>query len=168
MDGREPACVQLPPAAADLLLLGDLTGRYAVGSYSKLASDGRRLVLRAERQGAAEHGHRITAAIACDVARIGGTVDHLRRLLLHPEHEGAGHARNIALPSGQSRALDYIRRVWAGASETVSTTRTLHSRHDAVRGSRRAARHDPRPPAWRRTCDAATPARSSAESRPAR
>jgi hypothetical protein len=121
----------LPSAAADLVLLGDLTGRYAPGSYSRLASDGRSLVLREERQGAAEHGHRITAAIACHVARIGGTVDHLTQLLLHPDHEGGRHARNIALRSGQSRALDYIRRVWASASEAVSTTRALNSRHDA-------------------------------------
>lgn len=121
----------LPSAAADLVLLGDLTGRYATGSYSRLASDGRSLVLRTDRQGAAEHGHRITAAIACHVARIGGTVDHLTRLLLHPDHEGGRHARNIALRSGQSRALDYIRRVWASASEAVSTTRALDSRHDA-------------------------------------
>ncbi|WP_329544369.1 MarR family winged helix-turn-helix transcriptional regulator [Streptomyces sp. NBC_01356] len=121
----------LPSAAADLVLLGDLTGRYAAGSYSRLASDGRSLVLRTDHQGAAEHGHRITAAIACHVARIGGTVDHLTQLLLHPDHEGGRHARNIALRSGQSRALDYIRRVWAGASEAVSTTRALNSRHDA-------------------------------------
>ncbi|MGW3130651.1 helix-turn-helix domain-containing protein, partial [Streptomyces sp. NPDC001123] len=52
-------------------------------------------------------------------------------LLLHPEHEGGRHARTIALRSGQSRALDYIRRVWASASATVSTTLTLGSRHDA-------------------------------------
>lgn len=121
-----------PSAAADLVLLGDLTGRYATGSYSRLASDGRSLVLRTDRQGAAEHGHRITAAIAaCHVARLGGTVDHLTRLLLHPDHEGGRHARHIALRSGQSRALDYIRRVWASASEAVSTTRALDSRHDA-------------------------------------
>ncbi|MGW4670230.1 hypothetical protein [Streptomyces sp. NPDC004324] len=79
---------QLPTAAADLILLGDLTGRYAAGSYSKLASDGRTLVLRADRQGAAEHGHRITAAIACHVARASGTADELTRLLLYPDHEG--------------------------------------------------------------------------------
>lgn len=121
----------LPSAAADLVLLGDLTGRYATGSYSRLASDGRSLALREERQGAAEHGHRITAAIACHVAPIGGTVDHLTQLLLHPDHEGGRHAHNIALRSGQSRALDYIRRVWASASEAVSTTRALDSRHDA-------------------------------------
>ncbi|MEU9247284.1 MarR family transcriptional regulator [Streptomyces sp. NPDC048385] len=122
---------QLPPAAADLVLLGDLTGRYATGSYSKLGSDGRSLVLRADRQGAAEHGHRITAAIACHVARAGGTVDQLTQLLLHPEHEGGRHARHIALRSGQSRALDYIRRVWASSSAAVGTTLALGSRHDA-------------------------------------
>ncbi len=121
----------LPSAAADLVLLGDLTGRYAAGSYSRLASDGRSLALRTDHQGAAEHGHRITAAIACHVARTGGTFDHLTQLLLHPDHEGGRHARNIALRSGPSRALDYIRRVWASASETVSTSRTLGSRHDA-------------------------------------
>ncbi|MFD3314227.1 transcriptional regulator [Streptomyces sp. NPDC058694] len=121
----------LPPVVSDLVLLGDLTGRYAAGSYSRLASDGRSLVLRTDHQGAAEHGHRITAAIACHVARAGGTVDHLTQLLLHPDHEGGRHARNIAVRSGQSRALDYIRRVWSSASETVSTSRTLSSRHDA-------------------------------------
>ncbi|SEQ88538.1 hypothetical protein SAMN04487983_100911 [Streptomyces sp. yr375] len=119
---------QLPTAAADLILLGDLTGRYAAGSYSKLASDGQTLVLRADRQGAAEHGHRITAAIACHVARAGGTVDQLTRLLLHPDHEGGRHARHIVLRSGQARALDYIRRVWTSASAAVSSTRLMESR----------------------------------------
>lgn len=121
----------LPSTAADLILLGDLTGRYATGSYSRLASDRRTVILRCDRQGAAEHGHRITAAIACHVARAGGSIDQLTRLLLHPEHEGGRHARTIALRSGQSRALDYIRRVWASASATVSTTLTLGSRQDA-------------------------------------
>ncbi|MFM9655457.1 helix-turn-helix domain-containing protein [Streptomyces scabiei] len=123
--------VRLPSAATDLILLGDLTGRYATGSYSRLASGGRTVALRADRQGAAEHGHRITAAIACHVARADGTVDQLTQVLLHPEHEGGRHARNIALRSGQSRALDYIRRVWANATEAVSSTRALSSRHDA-------------------------------------
>jgi hypothetical protein len=122
---------RLSSAAADLILLGDLTGRYASGSYTRLDSSGRAVVLRADRQGAAEHGHRITAAIACHVARAGGTGDQLTQLLLHPEHEGGRHARHIALRSGQSRALDYIRRVWDSASEAVSTTRALESRHDA-------------------------------------
>lgn len=123
--------VRLPSAATDLILLGDLTGRYATSSYSRLAPDRRTVVLRADRQGAAEHGHRITAAIACHVARAGGTLDQLTQLLLHPDHEGGRHTRNIALRSGQMRALDYIRRVWANASETVNTTVTLGSRHDA-------------------------------------
>jgi hypothetical protein len=122
---------QLPSAATDLILLGDLTGRYATGSYSRLNTDGRTVALRDDRQGSAEHGHRITAAIACHVARAGGTVDQLTRLLLHPDHEGGRHARNIALRSGQPRALDYIRRVWASATEAVSTTIALGSRHDA-------------------------------------
>jgi hypothetical protein len=39
-----------------------------------------------QRQGAAEQGHRVIAAIACHVARAGGTADQLTRLLLHPEH----------------------------------------------------------------------------------
>ncbi|MEU0965805.1 MarR family winged helix-turn-helix transcriptional regulator [Streptomyces sp. NPDC005917] len=121
----------LPPAAADLVLLGDLTGRYATGSYSRLASDGRSLVLREDRQGAAEHGHRITAAIACHMVRAGGTLDQLTRLLLHPEHEGGRHTRTIALRSGQTRALDYLRRVWASASTAVGTTLALGSRHQA-------------------------------------
>ncbi|MFE3030889.1 transcriptional regulator [Streptomyces canus] len=89
------------------------------------------MVLRADRTGAAEHGHRITAAIACHVARAGGTVDELARLLIHPDHEGGRHARNIALRSGQARALDYIRRIWASASDAVNSTRALGSRHDA-------------------------------------
>ncbi|MFF8358745.1 helix-turn-helix domain-containing protein [Streptomyces chartreusis] len=121
----------MPSAAADLIALGDLTGRYAAGSYSRLASNGRTVILRADRQGAAEHGHRITAAIACHVARAGGNVDHLARLLLHPEHEGGRHTRSIALRSGQTRALDYIRRVWANATDAVSTTMALESRHHA-------------------------------------
>nr|WP_239155693.1 MarR family winged helix-turn-helix transcriptional regulator [Streptomyces sp. SID14446] len=129
---RGPLCLsQLPPAAADPILLGDLTGRYATGSYSRLASDKRTVILRGDRQGAAEHGHRITAAIACHVARAGGTVDQLTQLLLHPEHEGGRHTRGIALRSGQTRALDYIRRVWASAVQTVSATVALGSRDDA-------------------------------------
>ncbi len=107
---------RLPPTAADLVLLGDLTGRYAAGSYSRLGSGARTVILRADRQGAAEHGHRITAAIACHVARAGGTVNELTQLLLYPDHEGGRHARHIALRSGQARALEYIRRVWASAS----------------------------------------------------
>ncbi|MEU1185994.1 MarR family winged helix-turn-helix transcriptional regulator, partial [Streptomyces sp. NPDC005820] len=122
---------QLPSAATDLILLGDLTGRYATGSYSRLASDGRTVNLRGDRQGAAEHGHRITAAIACHVARAGGTIDQLTQLLLHPDHEGGRHTRHIALRSGQARALDYLRRVWTSASTAVSTTLPLGSRHDA-------------------------------------
>ncbi|MFH8469489.1 transcriptional regulator [Streptomyces sp. NPDC017991] len=89
------------------------------------------MLLRADRQGAAEHGHRITAAIACHVARAGGTADQLAQFLLHPEHEGGRHARSIALRSGESRALDYIRRVWDSAAAAVSTTRVLGSRHEA-------------------------------------
>ncbi|MCT9011752.1 transcriptional regulator, partial [Streptomyces rhizosphaerihabitans] len=121
----------LPSAAADLILLGDLTGRYATGSYSRLSSDRRSLVLRTDRQGTAEHGHRITAAIACHVARAGGTLDQLTGLRLHPEHEGGRHTRQIALCSGQSRALDHIRRVWASASDAVGSTRASGSRHEA-------------------------------------
>ncbi|MFF3419398.1 hypothetical protein ACFYW9_32650 [Streptomyces sp. NPDC002698] len=119
--------------SADLILLGDLTGRYATGSYSRLSSDRRSPVLRTDRQGAAEHGHRIIAAIACHVTRVGGTVDQLTGLLLHPEQEGGRHARQIALRSGQSRALDYIHRVWASASEAVGSTRAPGSRHDAYK-----------------------------------
>ncbi|MEU1183755.1 helix-turn-helix domain-containing protein [Streptomyces sp. NPDC005820] len=89
------------------------------------------MILRADHQGAAEHGHRITAAIACHVARVGGTVDQLTQLLLHPEHEGGRHTRHIAVRSGQSRALDYIRRVWASASDAISSTTALGSRHEA-------------------------------------
>ncbi|WP_439812352.1 helix-turn-helix domain-containing protein [Streptomyces sp. P9-2] len=121
----------LPPAAADLVLLGDLTGRYATGSYSKLAPDGHSVALRGERQGVAEHGHRVTAAIACHVARAGGSVDDLTRLLLHPDHEGGRHARHISVRSGQARALDYIHRVWASASAAVISTASLTSRQHA-------------------------------------
>ncbi|MFI1709564.1 transcriptional regulator [Streptomyces griseoruber] len=89
------------------------------------------MIPRGDRQGAAEHGHRITAAIACHVARAGGSIDQLTQLLLHPEHEGGRHTRGIALRSGQTRALDYIRRVWNSALATVGTTIALSSRHDA-------------------------------------
>ncbi|WP_328672684.1 hypothetical protein [Streptomyces sp. NBC_00328] len=65
------------------------------------------------------------------MARADGTIDQLNQLLLHPAHEGGRHARSIALRSGQSRALGYIRRVWANASEAVSTNRALGSRHEA-------------------------------------
>ncbi|SDT28978.1 hypothetical protein SAMN05428941_2350 [Streptomyces sp. 2114.2] len=117
----------LPRTATDLVLLGDLTGRYAAGSYSKLDRDGR-VVLREDRQGMAEHGHRITAAIACHVARVGGTVDQLTQLLMHPDHEGGKHAQNIALRSGQARALAYVRRVWDSACATVHSTIEVGSR----------------------------------------
>ncbi|WP_155058859.1 transcriptional regulator [Streptomyces blattellae] len=89
------------------------------------------MVLREDRHGAADHGHRITAAIACHVARAGGTVDELTQLLLHPDHEGGRHSRHIALRSGQARALDYIRRVWTSASAAVASTRVLESRQQA-------------------------------------
>ncbi|WP_406391626.1 hypothetical protein OG806_09880 [Streptomyces sp. NBC_00882] len=121
----------LRPTAAELILLGDLIGRYATGSYSGLGSDGRTVAVRPDRAGAAEHGHRITAAIACHVARAGGSIDELTRLLLHPDHEGGRHAQHIALRSGQARAPDYIRRVWASASALVAETRVLGSRHNA-------------------------------------
>ncbi|MEU2621461.1 MarR family winged helix-turn-helix transcriptional regulator [Streptomyces sp. NPDC007157] len=121
----------LPKPAADLVLLGDLTGRYATGSYSRLGPDGRTVTLRGDRQGISEHGHRITAAIACHVARAGGSVEQLTRLLLHPDHEGGRHAQHIALRSGQARALGYIHRVWASAVQTVSTSMVLGSRDHA-------------------------------------
>ncbi|MCX4579042.1 transcriptional regulator [Streptomyces sp. NBC_01571] len=121
---------QLPRAAADLVLLGDLTGRYSAGSYSKLDRQGQ-VVQRDARTGIAEHGHRITAAIACHVARVGGTVNQLTDLLMHPDHEGGRHAQNIALRSGQARALAYIERVWESASATVSNTAQVVSRQDA-------------------------------------
>ncbi|MFL1901175.1 helix-turn-helix domain-containing protein [Streptomyces tauricus] len=63
--------------------------------------------------------------------RAGGTIDALTRLLLHPEHEGGRHARHLALRSGQPRALDYIRRVWASASTAVNDSTTVESRHHA-------------------------------------
>ncbi|WP_308377895.1 MarR family transcriptional regulator [Streptomyces sp. ISL-98] len=121
----------LSTAAADLVLLGDLTGRYAAGSYSRLSSDGLSVVARPDRQGEADHGHRITAAIACHVARAGGTLDQLVPLLMHPDHEGGRHARTIALRSGQARALDYVRRVWVSASAAVSSTVTVEARQHA-------------------------------------
>ncbi|MFI2435764.1 transcriptional regulator [Streptomyces sp. NPDC018693] len=89
------------------------------------------MVPRPDRQGAAEHGHRITAAIACHVARAGGTIDELTRLLRHPDHEGGRHVQHIALRSGQARALDYIRRVWASASAAVASTGAVESRQQA-------------------------------------
>jgi hypothetical protein len=79
----------------------------------------------------ADHGHRITAAIACYVARAGGTADQLTRLLLHPEHEGGRHAQIIELRSGQARARAYIERVWASASAEVAATVAVGSRHGA-------------------------------------
>ncbi|MFF5962700.1 helix-turn-helix domain-containing protein [Streptomyces collinus] len=79
----------------------------------------------------AEHGHRITAAIACHVARAGGTVDQLTHLLLHPDHEGGRHTQNIAMRSGQARALAYVRRVWDSACATVDSTEEVVSRQHA-------------------------------------
>ncbi|MFD8720191.1 hypothetical protein ACFV2H_19800 [Streptomyces sp. NPDC059629] len=121
----------LSKPAADLVLLGDLTGRYAAGSYSRLSPDGRTVTLRGDRHGVSEHGHRITAAIARHVAPAGGSVEQLTRLLLHPDHEGGRHARHISLRSGQARALDYIHRVWASAATAVSAATALGSRDHA-------------------------------------
>ncbi|MEZ0070097.1 sulfur relay (sulfurtransferase) DsrF/TusC family protein [Streptacidiphilus sp. MAP12-20] len=131
--GSHPALLgfdRLPPAAVDLILLGDLTGRYATGSYTRRSSSGA-LVRREDRQGVADHGHRITAAIACHVARAGGTADQLTRLLLHPDHEGGRHAQIIELRFGQARARAYIDRVWASASAEVAATVSVGSRHGA-------------------------------------
>ena len=125
-----PGFNQLPSSAVDLILLGDLTGRYATGSYTRRSSSGA-LALREDRQGVADHGHRITAAIACHVARAGGTADQLTRLLLHPDHEGGRHAQIIELRSGQARARSYIERVWASASAEVAATIAVGSRHRA-------------------------------------
>ncbi|MGW6459720.1 helix-turn-helix domain-containing protein [Streptomyces sp. NPDC055078] len=121
----------LPSGAADLVLLGDLTGRYATGSYTRLAVDRRSVSLRGDRQGASDHGHRVTAAIACHVARADGTLGSLTRLLLHPDHEGGRHVRNIALRSGHSRAHSYVQRVWASARAAVRNTAVVESRHHA-------------------------------------
>ncbi|MEY9871129.1 hypothetical protein ABH931_000594 [Streptacidiphilus sp. MAP12-33] len=121
---------RLPPAAVDLILLGVLTGRYATGSYTRRSSGGA-VVRRVDRQGVADHGHRITAAIACHVARAGGTAEQLTRLLLHPDHEGGRHAQIIELRSGQARARAYIERVWSNASAEVAATVTIGSRHGA-------------------------------------
>jgi hypothetical protein len=121
---------QLPPSAVDLILLGDLTGRYATGSYTRRNSSGA-LALREDRQGMADHGHRITAAIACHVARVGGTADQLTRLLLHPDHEGGRHTQIIELRSGQARARAYIERVWSSANAEVAATIAVGSRHGA-------------------------------------
>ncbi|WP_326718242.1 hypothetical protein OHT59_00990 [Streptomyces sp. NBC_00243] len=123
----------LPRIAADLVLLGDLTGRYAVGNYSRLDRQGR-VIPREDRQGLAEHGHRITAAIACHLARSGGTVHQLAGLLLHPEHEGGRHTRTIALRSGQARALAYLHRIWDSARATVSSTMRVESRQHSHEG----------------------------------
>ncbi|WP_236653297.1 helix-turn-helix domain-containing protein [Streptacidiphilus melanogenes] len=117
----------LPHAAADLILLGDLGGRYATGAYSRLAGDGA-VRPRERRQAESEHGHRITAAIACHVARAGGTVEQLTRLLLHPEHEGGRHAQVIALRSGHARAQGYVERVWSSATALVESTTDVASR----------------------------------------
>ncbi|MET7780166.1 helix-turn-helix domain-containing protein [Streptomyces mirabilis] len=79
----------------------------------------------------AEHGHRITAAIACHVARAEGTVDQLTGLLMHPDHEGGRHTQNIALRSGQARALAYLHRVWDSACVTVGNSTEVASREDS-------------------------------------
>ncbi|MFE4963099.1 hypothetical protein [Streptomyces sp. NPDC056660] len=50
---------------------------------------------------------------------------------MHPDHEGGRHTGNIALRSGQARALDYIHRVWASAVQTVGTSISLGSRDHA-------------------------------------
>ena len=129
MTGPALGLRNLPRPAADLILLGDLGGRYATGAYSRLGGGSVRP--RERRQAESEHGHRITAAIACHVARAGGTVDQLARLLLHPEHEGGRHAQVIALRSGHARALGYVERVWASALSLVESTADVASRGEA-------------------------------------
>jgi hypothetical protein len=122
---------RLPPAAAELVLHGDLTGRYATGAYTRLRTGGRAVALREDRRGVSEHGHRVTAAIACHVVRAGGTAEQLLRLLAHPDHEGGRHLRTIAARSGQARALTYLNRVWASARTAVTATVPVDSRHHA-------------------------------------
>ena len=124
----------LPRPAADLILLGDLTGRYASGSYTRLARDGQSVTPRQDRQGASDHGHRITAAIACHVARARGSADELVRLLMQPDHEGGRHVRTIAARSGHARALDYVQRVWESACALVGGTVEVESRHQLHEG----------------------------------
>ena len=124
----------LPRPAADLILLGDLTGRYAAGSYTRLASDGQSVALRQDRQGASDHGHRITSAIACYVARSHGTVDELLHLLMRPDHEGGRHVQTIATRSGHARARDYVHRVWESACALVGSTADVESRHQVHEG----------------------------------
>lgn len=125
---RALGLAQLPGAAADLILHGDLTGRYASGCYSRLSAGARAVDARPVRQGASEHGHRVTSAIACYVARAGGTLGQLTQLLMRPDHEGGRHVRTIELRSGQARARDYLSRVWASASAAVQNTASIGSR----------------------------------------
>jgi hypothetical protein len=124
----------LPRPAADLILLGDLTGRYATGSYTRLAPDGQGVALRQDRQGASDHGHRITAAVACYVARAHGTLDELLHLLMQPDHEGGRHVQTIATRSGHARARDYVQRVWETACALVGSTADVESRHQVHEG----------------------------------
>ena len=124
----------LPRPAADLILLGDLTGRYASGCYTRLAPGGESAVPRQRRQGASDHGHRITTAIACHVARAHGTADELLRLLMPPDHEGGRHVQNIAARSGHARAWDYVQRVWEAACALVYSTMQVESRHQVREG----------------------------------
>ncbi|MEY9850125.1 hypothetical protein ABH940_007244 [Streptacidiphilus sp. BW17] len=65
------------------------------------------------------------------MARAGGTVEQLARLLLHPEHEGGRHAQVIALRSGHARARGYVERVWATALALVESTTDVASRGEA-------------------------------------
>lgn len=124
---------RLPQAAADLILLGDLTGRYAIGAYTRSGNSGT-IAARDNRQGAAEHGHRITAAIACHIARASGSVESFSRMLLHPDHEGGRHARTIAARSGHARLQGYIERVWANAVTLISGTAAVDSRQGVFEG----------------------------------
>lgn len=124
----------LPRSAADLILLGDLTGRYASGSYAHLAADGQSVAVRQTRQGVSEHGHRITAAIACYVARAQGTVDQFLSLLMQPDHEGGRHAQTVLARSGHARARAYAQRVWETACALVGATAQVESRHHVHEG----------------------------------
>jgi hypothetical protein len=92
------------------------------------------VALRQDRQGASDHGHRITAAIACYAARAHGTADQLLRLLMEPDHEGGRHVQTIAARSGHARARDYVQRVWQTACALVGSTAEAESRHQVYEG----------------------------------
>ena len=103
-----------------------------LGSYSRLASDGRTVSLRDHPVRAWPNtgtgSRRPSPAMSLASA---APSTSWRSCCCIPSTRAGGTPGSIALRSGQSRALAYIGRVWVSASAAVSSTTMLESRHHA-------------------------------------